>query len=291
MGRRAAKSCNVPVVVHTFHGHVFHSYFGKVKTSVFKGIERNLAKNSHAIIAISDRQKNELCNVHKICDTQKTHVIPLGFDLQQFHDKRIEDRPKKRSELGLDEYTLAIAIVGRFAPIKNHTMFFDVLEKILSETSKKIKVFVVGDGMERELIETRTAAINDKYGEIVELTSWIADIASFNAAIDLICLTSNNEGTPVSLIEAQAACIPVISTDVGGVRDVVKDGDTGYVVPANDVNSFTEKVLELVENEKKRQKMSQNGWTFVKDKFNYDTLAANMDRLYKELLEKNKVDV
>lgn len=291
LGRKAADACNVPVIVHTFHGHIFHSYFGKVKTRLFKEIERNLAKKSHAIVAISNRQRQELCNVHKVCSIEKTYVVPLGFDLQPFNDKRTELRSSKRKELGIDDDAIAIAIVGRFAPIKNHGLFFDAMHKVMTNTSKKIKVFVVGDGSEREFIESRAAELNKQFPGTVELTSWITDIASFNAGIDLICLTSDNEGTPVSLIEAQAACIPVISTDVGGVRDIVKDGDTGYVVPVNDASLFAEKVLELVENEKKRQKMSQNGWTFVKDTFNYHTLAANIDRLYKELLEKNKVDV
>ncbi|XOV66921.1 MAG: glycosyltransferase [Fluviicola sp.] len=291
LGRKAADACKVPVIVHTFHGHVFHSYFGKVKTRVFKEIEKNLAKKSHAIIAISNRQKEELCDIHKVCKRNKTHVIPLGFDLKPFNDKRIHERDSKRKELGVSEDTIAIAIVGRFAPIKNHDLFFDSMEKVLASTNKKLQLFVVGDGSERESIENRAAELNKKYPNVVRLTSWITDIASFNAAMDLICLTSHNEGTPVSLIEAQAACIPVVSTDVGGVRDIVKDGDTGYVVPVNDSEVFSEKVLELVENEKKRQKMSQNGWTFVKDTFNYNTLALNMDKLYKELLEKNGVNV
>jgi len=291
LGRKAADSCNVPVVVHTFHGHIFHSYFGKLKTRVFKEIEKNLAKKSHAIIAISERQKDELCEVHQVCPADKTHVIPLGFDLKPFYEKRKNERQQKRAELKLTEDTIAIAIIGRFAPIKNHDLFFDVMDLVLAKTTQKIKVFVVGDGAERENIEARAKELNAKYDHQIELTSWITDIATFNAAVDLICLTSNNEGTPVSLIEAQAACIPVVSTDVGGVRDIVQDGDTGFVVPVNQADLFAEKVLELVENEKKRQKMSQNGWTFVKDKFHYETLVGNVDRLYKELLVKNKVNV
>ena len=291
LGRKAADACQVPVIVHTFHGHIFHSYFGKVKTRLFKEIERSLAKKSQAIVAISERQKKELCEEHKVCKAKKTHVVPLGFDLQPFHDKRVAKRESKREELGLGPDTIAIAIIGRFAPIKNHDLFFDAMENVLRATDKPVQLFVVGDGAERENIEERATKLNAQYPGVVKLTSWITDIAAFNAAIDLICLTSNNEGTPVSLIEAQAACIPVISTDVGGVRDIVQDGDTGFVVPVNDVEVLSEKVLELVENEKKRHKMSQNGWTFVKDKFHYSTLARNMDDLYKKLLVKNNVNV
>jgi glycosyltransferase involved in cell wall biosynthesis len=123
----------------------------------------------------------------------------------------------------------------------------------------------------------------------IVMTSWIKDIGQFNAGMDIMCLTSNNEGTPVSLIEAQAANIPVVSTDVGGVRDIVSDGETGFIVPPNSAEKFTEKLLLLIEDEKKRQIMSQNGWTFVEHKFHYTTLVKNMESYYRGLInEKNK---
>ena len=290
LGRKAAISCKVPVVVHTFHGHVFHSYFGAAKTLLFKGVERRLAKKSNAIIAISDKQREELVHEHKISKPEKTKVVNLGFDLDPFNEKRQRLRETKRRELGLSD-EVAIALIGRFAPIKNHEMFFDVVEEILAKTNKKVKFFVVGDGTEREYIEERTEKINRTNAETVVLTSWIKDIGSFNAAMDIVCMTSFNEGTPVSLIEAQAANIPVISTDVGGVRDVVIDGETGFIVPSKDVSAFSEKLLKLIEDEKKRLEMSQNGWTFVKDKFHYKTLVKNMEQIYAELLKNKGIEV
>ena len=116
------------------------------------------------------------------------------------------------------------------------------------------------------------------------MTSWIKDIGTFNAGMDIICLSSNNEGTPVSLIEAQAANIPVVTTDVGGVKDILLEGETGFVVPKNNPEIYAEKVLLLIEDEKKRKKMSQNGWTFVEQKFHYTTLVKNMETYYHELL-------
>ncbi|MFT6244740.1 MAG: glycosyltransferase involved in cell wall biosynthesis [Salibacteraceae bacterium] len=288
LGRKAARACNVPIVIHTFHGHVFHSYFGKVKTNLFKAIERNLSKKSDAIVAISDIQKGELVNTHKICKADKIHVIPLGFDLEPFHQKRINSRISERAKWKLAEEDVAIAIVGRLAPVKNHSFFFDVITEVLSKTTKSVKVFVVGDGAEREKIALRAKEINELHNNRIALTSWISDIGEFNSAMDIVCLTSNNEGTPVSLIEAQAGGIPVVSTDVGGVRDIVLNGDTGFVVAINDQESFVNCVLELIEDENKREKMSQNGWTFVQDKFHYKTLARNMDILYKDLLQKKK---
>lgn len=290
LGRRAAISCNVPVVIHTFHGHIFYSYFGKVKTSIYKSIERRLAVKSDAIVAISEIQKYELSKVHRIADEKKITVVPLGFDLIPFRDKRISQRETERKKYNLENDEVAIAIVGRLAPIKNHLYFLEVIEAVLKQTNKKIRVFIVGNGTEKELIESKLKEIERSCPGVIEMTSWIEDIGTFNSAMDIICLTSKNEGTPVSLIEAQAAGIPVVTTDVGGVRDIIIEGETGHVVPLERQDLFIEKLLDLIENEKKREKMSQNGWNHVEQKFHYMTLVHNMKKLYSRLLaEKLKV--
>jgi len=287
LGRKAAKACNVPVIVHTFHGHVFHSYFGKVKTEIFKQIERRLAKKSDGIIAISDIQKHELSTIHKICPADKIKVIPLGFDLDKFQEATSK-REEVRKQYKIEDDEIAIAIVGRLAPIKNHALFLSSVEKVLENTSKKIKVFIVGDGEERQIISDTVSNINSTFGNKIIMTSWIKNIGEFNAGMDVICLTSNNEGTPVSLIEAQAGNLPVLTTDVGGVRDVVKDGETGYIVPKNNVTLFSEKLLFLIENDEERVRLSKNGWDFVREKFHYKTLVNNVNEYYKFLLEKKK---
>ena len=289
LGRKAAFACNVPVVVHTFHGHVFHSYFGKIKTFIFKFIERRLASKSDGIIAISEIQKRELSEIHKICPASKIQVIPLGFDLEKFHLNKEENRSITRKRFNLEEDEIAIAIVGRLAPIKNHSMFLDVIEQVLGKTTKKIQVFIVGDGEEKEKISNRVEEINGLFGDKIKMTSWIKYIGDFNAGMDVLCLTSDNEGTPVSLIEAQAGDLPIITTDVGGVRDVVLDGETGWIIPKNNVSLFAEKLLLLVENETERNRMSQKGWGFVEKKFHYTTLVNNMESYYQSLLSKKKI--
>ena len=288
LGRKAAKACGVPVIVHTFHGHVFHSYFGKVKTNIFKFIERRLAKKSDGIIAISDIQKQELANVHKICPSNKIKVIPLVFDLDKFQ-KETSKREDVRKKYNLQKEEIAIAIIGRLAPIKNHALFLSVVEDVLKKTSKKVKFFIVGDGEERANIEERVADLNAEFKDAILMTSWIKNIGEFNAGMDIICLTSNNEGTPVSLIEAQAGNLAVVSTDVGGVRDIVKEGETGYIVPKNNVNLFSEKLLFLIEDDETRKRFSENGWNFVREKFHYTTLVKNVNEYYKELLDKKKI--
>ena len=290
LGRRAAKACGVPVIVHTFHGHVFHSYFGKVKTNIFKIIERRLAKKSDGIIAISDIQKQELSKIHKICKEDKIKVIPLGFDLDKFQNETSK-RTFVREKYKILDDEIAIAIVGRLAPIKNHDLFLSIVEDVLQKTNRKLKIFIVGDGEERGNIEERVQLLNSKFGNVIQMTSWIKNIGEFNSGMDIICLTSNNEGTPVSLIEAQAGNLAVVSTDVGGVRDIIKDGETGYIVPKNNVNLFSDKLLVLIEDDEIRNRFSKNGWDFVREKFHYKTLVRNVDEYYKFLLEKKKIKI
>lgn len=288
LGRRAAFSCKVKVVVHTFHGHVFHSYFGKAKTELIKVIERRLAKKSTGIIAISDLQKKELTEQHKICKADKVKIIPLGFDLTKFQLDKEEKRKATRTKWSIEEDEVAIAIIGRLAPIKDHDFFLDVIEKLLETTVAKIKVFIVGDGSEKNRIDDRVSLINEKYPDKVLMTSWILDIATFNHGMDIICLTSKNEGTPVSLIEAQASGLPVISTDVGGVRDIVENEKSGFVIKRGDNATYLEKLRLLTENKELRVKFAHRGVDFVIERYHYKTLITNMENYYKELLHKNE---
>lgn len=287
LGRLAAMNAKVPVVVHTYHGHVFNGYFSKFKTKIYQWIERWLASKSHGIVAISPEQKDDLVKTYEICRDEKVKVIPLGFDLLRFKEARDNERENMRSKYKIADDELAVAIIGRLAPIKNHDLFLKALKEVESKTTKKIKVFIVGDGLERQRLEHEAATFGTSEKISITFTSWIQDIAKFNAGLDLICLTSDNEGTPVSLIEAQASGIPVVSTDVGGVQTVVAHDHTGLIVPPRDCIAFAEAMIELLENDKKRELMSQNGWNHVKDKFHYRALVDNMEKFYLELLEKD----
>lgn len=286
LGRMAAFSLRIPVVVHTFHGHVFHSYFGKFKTTFFKQIERYLAKKSTGIIAISALQKHELADVHKIVNQEKIKVIPLGFDLQKFQEGRIEKREAVRAQYKLSDDEVAITIIGRLAPIKDHDYFLNVIEEVLKQTPQEIKVFIVGDGSEKNHIEDRVNKLNEAYPNRIMMTSWILDIATFIQGMDIVCLTSKNEGTPVSLIEAQAAGIPVISTDVGGVRDAMDDGKSGFVVKRENIETYIKNLRLLIEDDKLREKISIFGQKNATEKFGYQRLVLEMEDYYKELLKR-----
>ena len=285
LGRKAALDMKVPVVVHTFHGHVFHSYFGKVKTELYKFIERKLAQKSSGIIAISDLQKQELVNTYKIATEKKVNIIPLGFDLQKFNQNLTEKRKNVREKFGIAGNQVAVAIIGRLAPIKNHSLFLETVALLQKETEKKLVFFIVGDGELRDDIAQKVSELS-KNGLDIRMTSWIKDINEFNAGMDVICLTSNNEGTPVSIIEAQASQVPVVSTNVGGVQNVMIDNETGYIVPKNNARIFADKLLVLIENEALRNEMGQKGWAFVKERFHFERLVKEMEHYYKELLTK-----
>lgn len=295
IGRYAGIAYGKSKLVHTFHGHVFHSYFGAFKTNVYKNIERALALKTDKIIAISQRQKLELVKKYGICSEDKVQVIPLGFDLDKFHCGRAEKRNSFRTKFGLDDDEIAIGIIGRLVPIKNHHLFIDAIKSLKVNSKRKIRAFIIGDGEEREALKTYTNQIGLDFlnGDFengmkatVHFTSWIKEIDWANAGLDIIALSSLNEGTPVSLIEAQAAGTPIITTKVGGVRDIVQNNKTGIIVPANNPNLFIKKLQILVEDEQLRKKMSDNGWDFVKDKFHFNRLVKDMRDLYENLLHK-----
>ncbi len=296
LGRLAAKSCNVPVIIHTFHGHVFHSYFNPVKTNFFIRAERYLAGITDTIIAISDVQKNELSSQFKIAAENKFRVIPLGLDLDAFTTGQDAKRKTFRSEFGLDDDTIAIGIIGRLVPIKNHSLFLKALKKLLNVTSRNIKAFIIGDGDSREAIRNEAASLgigysvhtDKEHSQPLIFTSWRTDVDVICAGLDIIVLTSLNEGTPVSLIEAQAAGKPIVSTRVGGITDVVMENRTALLSDVNDVETFANNLQRLVEDEALRHSFSNAGVQFVINKFSYKRLVSDMGRLYNEMLQNKK---
>jgi len=160
VGRLAAIHSGVPVILHTFHGHVFHSYFGSVKTRMFLEIERYLAKRTTKIIALSELQRNELVNDFKIAPQDKFAIVPLGFDLNKFETDKDQKRKKFRKEYNVADDEIAIGIIGRLVPIKNHELFLQALAIIKRKTTTKIRVFIIGDGEQRSNIETLAKTLN-----------------------------------------------------------------------------------------------------------------------------------
>ncbi|HUM65693.1 MAG TPA: glycosyltransferase, partial [Chitinophagaceae bacterium] len=151
IGRMAARAMKVPVVVHTYHGHVFHSYFNPLKTKLFINIERRLGKKTDAIIAISEQQKKELTQDFNIAPVDKFRVIPLGFDLDKYLSDREAKRKAFRSAYGLADEEVVLTITGRLVPVKNHELFLTGIQYLMQNCRQKIRAFVVGDGETRSM--------------------------------------------------------------------------------------------------------------------------------------------
>jgi glycosyltransferase involved in cell wall biosynthesis len=288
LGRKAAYELGVKQIYHTFHGHVFHSYFGKIKTNIYKKIERNLAKKSTKIIAISEIQKQELSEVYKICSKEKIEVIPLGFDFRKFYANQTEKRKDFRKKWKIKDDEIAIGIIGRLVPIKNHVFFINVINKVISKSNTSLRIFVVGDGEEKENIIRKVSAHNLDYSiddkiATIQFTSWIKEIDEVNAAMDIICLCSLNEGTPVSLIEAQASGKPIVTTRTGGIENIVVENKTALISDNNDLNKFTENLMSLIKEKDKRTLFSELAIKKSKD-FDYSILVKNIKRLYENSL-------
>lgn len=296
IGRMAAHQLKVPVIVHTYHGHVFHSYFNSTKTRLILEAERFFAKRSSAIIAISNVQQKELVEDFKIAPADKFRMIPLGLDLDIFSADYEAKRKKFRDEFNLTDDVIAIAIIGRLVPVKNHTLFLEGLKHVLDNSTRKVKAFIVGDGETRHSLEAKAKEFGIEFsGENdtshphpLIFTSWRSDVDVINAGVDIIALTSFNEGTPVSLIEAQAANNPIVSTSVGGISDVVLEGKSGLLSPLSDNKQFCSNLLELVNNDELRISLSQQGNSFVKEQFSYQRLMKDMSLLYNKLLANKK---
>jgi len=287
LGRLAAHNCGVKYIYHTFHGHVFHSYFGAGKTLFYKNLEKMMAKRSTKIIAISEQQKRELVEIHKICDADKVEIVPLGFDLNKFQEDKEFKRLDFRKKYNLQENDIAIGIVGRLVHIKNHPFFIKAIKKVIQESNFRIKAFIIGDGEEKEnLINLcnasglKTTSSNDSQLADVIFTSWITNIDWANAGLDIVTLTSFNEGTPVSLIEAQASEKPVVSVNIGGISDIVVNGKTGFLTNLDEEEKFASYLIKLSKNKDLRIEMGKKGKEFVFERFHYRRLVNDIEKLY-----------
>lgn len=280
LGRLAAFFCRVPVIVHTYHGHVFHGYFSSWQTQLVISVERWLARLSDKIIAISQSQQREIAERYRIAPANKIATVPIGFDLEQYLSLDGSVGGLRR-ELGLAGETPLVGIVGRLVPIKNHTLFLQSAAKICQRNSQVHFVIVGGGELEKEL---RGQAERLQISSRVHFLGWRQDLEEIYASLDVMVLCSINEGTPVVVIEAMAAGKPVVATSVGGLPDLIVDGQSGYLVPPGDAQGLAEGILPLLQDRDKALAFGQRGRESVRQRFTSARLAAEMDRLYRSLL-------
>ncbi len=270
------------VLVHTYHGHVFEGYFGPRSTQIFLAIERWLARRSDALIAISKRVQGDLLDTYRLADAGKTVVIPLGFDLGPFLRITAADRHAARTALRVPEHARVITTVGRLTAIKQQSLFLEMAAGLL-ERSDRYLFLIVGDGELRDSLERRADEL--KIRGHVRFLGWRADLAALYAATDVFVLTSRSEGTPVALIEAMAAAVPGVSTDVGGVRDVIPDESLGILVPFGNAEKLVRAVEELSNSATRRDQIGRRARAFVAERFDRQRLLADVTALYWRLLE------
>jgi lipopolysaccharide/colanic/teichoic acid biosynthesis glycosyltransferase/glycosyltransferase involved in cell wall biosynthesis len=279
LARLAARLAGVPVVVHTFHGHILHGYYGPLMTWLLRRMERVLARSSDRIIAVSEQVKQDLVR-YGVAPAEKISVIPLGFDLQPFLHSG-EHRGALHRELNLTSGARLIGIVGRIFPIKNHRLFLEAAARVAAE-ERSAHFVVVGDGVLRPEMEAhaRRLGIADR----VTFTGWRRDLPQIYPDLDVLVVSSKNEGTPVSAIEAMASACPVVATRVGGLPDLIEDGETGHLVPSEDAPALAAAILRVLRDREAEQQMARVARESVSQRFRAERLIGDIERLYSELL-------
>ena len=279
LGRVAARLAGVPAVVHTFHGHVLEGYFSPGLTRVLLQIERALARITDRIITLSPRLRQAILGMG-IGRPAQVQVIPLGLDLDPF----LHVSPGQaglRTTLAIPPDVPVLGIVGRLVPIKDHPTLFGALA-LLKGGSRAPHLVVVGDGERREPL--RRLAHQLGLASRIHFLGWRTDLQAILGELDVVICCSRNEGTPVALIEAMAAGIPVVSTDVGGVGDLVVQGETGWLVPPDDPPALAQAVQGLLADPALRRRLAAAARPYALSRHDVKGLIHRMEALYTSLM-------
>ena len=275
-------------IVHTYHGHVFHGYYSGAASRVFIAIEQALARMcTDRVIVLSDQQSREISGTFRIGRPEQFRVIPLGLDLEEIQG----GGRGLRGDLGISDDEIAIGIVGRLCEVKNHRLFLDAAARILREGCARVLFVVAGDGHLRKDLEQQSMRLGISHA--VRFTGFREDASSLYAGLDIVALTSVNEGTPLTLIEAMCCGRPIVATEVGGVPDLMggrrqaMEGLTiwehGVTVPSGDVEAFAQALSFLVERPEFRSEMGESGRAFVTARMSKNRLLRDIEQLYREL--------
>ena len=272
-----------PVLIHTFHGHSLTGYFSSRRSATFLHIERFLARHTDCLIAVSPEVRDELAELG-VAPRDRFTVLPLGLELSPFlvaGTARAERRRSLRADLGIPEDERVVTLVARLVPIKRVDRFLRVAN-LLSDVAG-VTFVIVGDGELRDQLRASPEA--QSLGERLVWAGFRRDIPDVYFASDLVVQTSDNEGTPVALIEAQAAGVPVVSTAVGGVASAVLDGKTGRITPVGDDVAMARAIACYLDDPRQRRQDGARGRRHVETGFTLSELVASIDRLYRCLLD------
>jgi glycosyltransferase involved in cell wall biosynthesis len=275
-----------PLLVHTFHGHSLTSYFSSRWNAVFLQLERYLARHTHQLIAVSTEVRDEL-EALGVAPLERFAVVPVGFDLSAFtvdDRERAQRRAAFRADVGIPQCARVVTLVARLVPIKRVDRFLRIANRLQEEPD--LYFMVVGDGQLRDQLQATPEArsLTDR----ILWTGFRRDMPDVCFASDVVVLTSDNEGTPVSLIEAQAAAVPVVTTDVGGVSSVVLNRESGWLVARNDESGLVQRVRELLADAELANQMGKRGREHAIAGFTLDRLTADVASLCRRLLHESR---
>lgn len=270
LGRVAALRAGVPAMVHTYHGHLLHGYFSRPVTAGVVLVERALARRTTRILAVGERVRDDLLAA-RIGRREQYRVVPPGVQIETAPERSVA-----REELGLPDDAPVVAFVARLTEVKQPLRFLAVA-RLLAEQRTDIRFLVAGEGPLAE--EMRQAAT----GLPIAFLGWRADVERIYAAADVVLLTSDNEGMPVSLIEAGLCGRPAVTTDVGSAREVVQDGLTGRVVDAPTSEALASAVAELLASPTLLTEMGERAQEHCRTHFGMDRLVRDMELLYEEI--------
>ena len=278
LGRIAARLAGVPVVVHTYHGHVLRGYFGPLKTAFFRRLEAALNRLTDVAITVSAALRDDLAAMG-VAPREKIRVVPLGLDLARF--ARPPVRGGLRSACGAGEGDALIGVVGRLVPIKDIDCFLEAAAQV-SLASARARFAIVGDGELRAQLERKAADLG--LATRVTFVGWRTDLEAVYADLDVVVNSSRNEGTPVALIEAMAAGRPVVATAVGGTTDLLGDGERGLLVPAGDPAALAKAIVETLDRHEESARRVRSARDYVLAHHSVERLLRDIDELYRELL-------
>ena len=275
-----AGSRKPPIIVHTFHGHVLRGYFGPLRSLFFRLLERRLAAGTTALIAVSPQVRDDLVALG-VAPRERFVVIRLGIELDERVASEQNGRAESRRYLGIPGDRFAVGWIGRMTAVKRTD---DVLVafKRLRESGVDAMLCMVGDGPDRLQLEQRAHELGVARNTV--FLGYQEDVAPFYAAFDALVLPSGNEGTPVSVIEALAAELPVVATRVGGVPDVVRDGEDGFLVEAGATDDLADRLAQLAGDPALRTRMGKQGRERVLPRYAVERLVEDIDELYQSLL-------
>ncbi|TDI35588.1 MAG: glycosyltransferase family 1 protein [Acidobacteria bacterium] len=283
LGRIAAPLMGVPVTVHTFHGSVFTGYFRKLPAAIYALVERALARVTDAIIAVSPAVAEELAK-KRLVPRHGIHTIPLGLELERFGSPEANGR--LRARLGLDRNIPLIGCVGRLVPIKDVPTLLSAFARLEGAPAPCMRAHLalIGDGPERERLES----LADKLGVAsrVHFTGFLSELETVYPDLDLVVNSSRNEGTPVALIEAMAAGIPVVATSVGGSPDLLQGGALGELVPPGEPEALAHALERTLRRQDEIVSRTHAARTAVLEQHRAERLLDDIDTLYSTLLRR-----